>query len=74
MTRRSYVAIFAIAACYGVFDELTQTLIPGRSADPLDWLADLAGALAGLGAYALYERYIRGPAARDDLSVVTDVD
>ena len=74
MTRTSYAVIFTIAACYGVFDELTQSLVPGRSADLLDWVTDLAGALAGLGAYALYQRYIRGPSPGNDLSIVSDVD
>lgn len=38
-----------IASLYGVSDEFHQSFIPGRSADPADWLADTAGALlAGL--------------------------
>jgi VanZ family protein len=36
----------AIAALYGIFDELTQTLV-GRTADLKDWIADVAGATAG---------------------------
>lgn len=37
-----------IAAIYGAFDELHQMLIPGRSAELLDWVADFIGALAGV--------------------------
>lgn len=37
-----------IAAIYGAFDELHQMLIPGRSAELLDWVADFVGAVAGV--------------------------
>lgn len=37
----------ALAAAYGAVDELRQASVPGREADVLDWLADLAGAAAG---------------------------
>lgn len=37
----------AITACYGATDEWHQAHVPNRSADPLDWAADLAGGLAG---------------------------
>lgn len=40
-------AAVALAAGYGVVDELHQSRVPGRSPDPLDWVADLLGALAG---------------------------
>jgi VanZ family protein len=39
----------AIAAAYGAFDELHQWFVPGRSADILDWCADVSGALIGIG-------------------------
>jgi len=42
----------ALATFYGVSDELHQLLVPGRSADWRDALADALGALAG-GAVAL---------------------
>lgn len=36
-------------ALFGLLDEWYQQLTPGRTgADPLDWVADLAGALTGL--------------------------
>ena len=48
-----YAAVVAVAACYGVFDELTQQFVPIRTADPLDWLADLCGAVLGTALFAL---------------------
>jgi VanZ family protein len=36
-----------IVLCYGVLDELHQMLVPGRSAEFLDWAADAAGAVCG---------------------------
>lgn len=34
-----------IASFYGLLDELHQLLVPGRSADVLDWLADFLGSV-----------------------------
>ena len=39
---------FIICSFYGVFDELHQILIPNRSAEFLDWLADLLGSSTGV--------------------------
>jgi VanZ family protein len=44
---RAILAVFALLAIYGVLDEVTQPMV-GRSADVLDWLADMAGAIGGL--------------------------
>jgi VanZ family protein len=41
-------AAFIIIAFYGILDELHQMLVPGRSADVLDWVADVAGVIIGL--------------------------
>ncbi len=38
----------AIILLYGIFDELHQMLIPGRSAEFLDWAADAVGAICGV--------------------------
>lgn len=57
--RLDLIAIWVLAAAYGVFDEVTQIPV-GRTADPLDWLADITGAAAGLVAFVVY-RY-RGKA------------
>jgi VanZ family protein len=40
--------ILLVTACYGVIDELLQSVIVGRSCDAMDFLADLAGVLTGL--------------------------
>lgn len=41
--RRSGVWL-GVVALYGLTDELHQALVPGRSPDVVDWLADVAGA------------------------------
>jgi VanZ family protein len=43
--------VVAIAAGYGALDEASQLLVPGRSADVRDWIADVAGAIAGVGVF-----------------------
>lgn len=35
-------------AAFGALDEVHQHWIPGRSPDPVDWLADSAGGAVGL--------------------------
>lgn len=37
-----------IGLFYGVVDELHQMLVPGRSAETLDWVADAFGTFAGV--------------------------
>ncbi len=44
---RAVVQALLFAALAGVADEVHQLWIPGRSADPLDWLADTAGGGCG---------------------------
>ena len=41
----------AVAAVFGILDELHQVLIPGRQADVFDILADMAGAIGAIGIY-----------------------
>jgi VanZ family protein len=55
---RGYLAIFAILLAYGAFDEITQIPV-GRRADVVDWLADAAGALAGLAVFAAARTIVR---------------
>lgn len=43
----------------GIFDELTQMLVAGRTADPLDLVADTLGAVVGISLYGL-GRGVRG--------------
>jgi VanZ family protein len=40
--------ILALVLAYGALDEITQAMVPGRSTDASDWLADALGAAAGL--------------------------
>jgi VanZ family protein len=47
--RRPALLAMALASAYGVSDELHQALVPGRSPDVVDWLADTAGAALALG-------------------------
>lgn len=55
---------FLVAACYGVFDELTQGLV-SRSTDLYDYYADLAGALAGVVVYYIARRFLVGRSSPD---------
>lgn len=43
----------------GMFDELTQMFVDGRSADPLDLAADTFGAVMGISLYGIM-RSVRG--------------
>ena len=46
----SWWVVFAIGAL-GAIDEWHQMIVPGRSADVRDWLADVTGALIGVGVW-----------------------
>jgi VanZ family protein len=46
---RTAALTVVIVTAYGVSDEFHQWFVPGRSADPLDVLADAAGAILGVG-------------------------
>jgi VanZ family protein len=48
----SYLWLLLGLSVYGALDELLQIPV-NRSAEAADWLADVAGAAAGLGAFAL---------------------
>lgn len=56
---RRFGTAAAIAIGYGVVDELTQTLVPGRHCDPYDVLADATGALTAIGLYAIASLFRR---------------
>ncbi len=53
---RAVVQALLFAALAGAVDEAHQRWIPGRSADPADWLADLAGGVIGALCAALLSR------------------
>lgn len=50
--RRGLVSVVGAIAVFGLVDELTQPFV-GRTADRLDWVADMAGGAAGLALAAL---------------------
>ena len=47
---KKFPAAFTIifASLYGLIDELHQLLVPGRSCEFFDWLADFSGSLIGV--------------------------
>ena len=55
------LAVWGALAALGALDEATQLLVPGRSADVLDWVADGLGALLGIGLYAAGRSWISSP-------------
>ena len=58
VTPRALCGLLAIAAGYGVVDELTQLLV-GRDASVEDWVADVIGGCTGLAVF-----YVAGFVAR----------
>ncbi len=50
--RVSAAVVLAVAVCYAIVDESMQMLVPGRTADVWDALADVCGSLAGIGIFA----------------------
>lgn len=45
---RTLVAVTCAIAVFAAVDELHQGLLPGRSADQVDWFADVVGATLGV--------------------------
>ncbi len=45
-------AAVALAALFGMADEIHQAFVPGRDASPLDWLVDVGGAIGGVAFWA----------------------
>jgi VanZ family protein len=54
MPRAHWPILLAMAV--GLGDELHQRIVPGRTADPRDWIADTIGILVGFGAVAYLTR------------------
>ena len=50
-TPRLIAVVLAIAAVYGVFDELTQAFVPRRMPDLRDWVANMLGAGLGIAVF-----------------------
>lgn len=58
---RTVVVTLAAIAMFAAVDEWHQRFIPTRSADPADWLADVAGATLGVGSLAALKlRRVKG--------------
>lgn len=54
---RSLVIAALAASAFGAIDEMHQNLVPGRSADLMDWVADTIGGVTGaLAATAMRRR------------------
>jgi VanZ family protein len=62
----SFYLVFAFIICifYGMVDELHQILVPNRSAEFLDWIADLLGSFFGVVISHLFLKIITRKEAR----------
>jgi VanZ family protein len=58
--RAALVVAVLLASAYGATDEVHQSFVPGRSADPLDWVADTLGATVGASLATAALRRARG--------------
>ena len=56
ISNKLVLLVILIGAFYGASDEFHQYLVPGRSAEVLDWLADAVGATAGALGYRRYHK------------------
>jgi VanZ family protein len=56
LKKHVYAVSIAIAVIYGILDELHQALIPGRSCEFMDWVADFGGAVTGALIIYFYSR------------------
>ena len=59
LTKTRAMIVIVICGSYGAIDELTQPL-SGRTCEVNDWLADLAGAAAGVAIFCLVSTIRRG--------------
>lgn len=50
---RRFGTVLAMGAAYAVVDEWSQGLVPGRTSDFLDWIADISGIVSAIGLYLL---------------------
>lgn len=55
----SDLAALALASAYAVTDEIHQSFVPLRTVDPMDWLADTAGAAIAIIALAAVDAVTR---------------
>lgn len=59
LSRFGCIALVGMA--YAAIDEFTQSFVPGRYADPYDFVADSAGLISAIAVYALLRFLLRRP-------------
>jgi VanZ family protein len=52
--RRGALLALLLGSLYGASDEIHQLFVRNRSSDPVDWLADTLGVIAGVALWRLY--------------------
>jgi VanZ family protein len=65
-TGRLLAVAWLVSTAYGAADELHQSFVPARQADPADLAADAIGALAAAGAIRAWGIIARGSESHDD--------
>jgi len=58
---KSSTLVVCFSLLYAISDELHQSFVPGRNADPRDVLADFIGIAVGLIAIFAFQRWIKKP-------------
>ena len=61
--KKVFVIAVLCTGLYGISDEIHQSFVPGRSADSLDAIADIAGAMVGARLYIRYKRSVKATSA-----------
>ena len=56
--QRPFLIIFIGGFCFGLFDEIYQSMIPGRFPNAFDVIADVIGVILGSTAYHLFSNKI----------------
>ncbi|NEQ70807.1 MAG: VanZ family protein [Symploca sp. SIO2D2] len=56
---KRFAKAVTVVAVWGLLDETIQAFNPSRSADPMDWVADVSGALVAVAVYRGWTFYRR---------------
>lgn len=56
--RGGYLLPLLLTVAYGATDEFHQSFVAGRDCSIYDWLADMAGAIAAVGALAVWSYFL----------------
>lgn len=59
LKKKAWLFTLMFSLVYGGLDEIHQYFIPGRDCDIIDWLADTAGVLIGLGIVRIFINYFK---------------